>query len=72
MEYVLAGLRGEYACYPMIIWSTLEILKNPLVRPIMALFYHSDGHSNHGENQRNLLGLRENRLVPLTVSAFHL
>ena len=64
-EIVLAGLRG----------NTLESddngqhwkdIKNPISSSIMTSFVHSDGQVIMANQAGTLLGLRENRLVPLT------
>jgi len=72
-EIVLAGLRGNYLCYPMIMVKHWKILKILLVSSIMAFFYSFYGKVNHGESSGNLAWFeRKSTRSHLPVSAFHL
>ncbi|WP_417527967.1 WD40/YVTN/BNR-like repeat-containing protein [Marinomonas shanghaiensis] len=64
-EIVLAGLRGNTLVSEDngLYWKDI---KNPISSSIMASFIHSDGQVIMANQAGTLLGLRENRLVPLT------
>lgn len=64
-EIVLAGLRGNTLVSEDngLHWKDI---KNPISSSIMASFIHSDGQVIMANQAGTLLGLRENRLVPLT------
>ncbi|MGO2512325.1 WD40/YVTN/BNR-like repeat-containing protein [Marinomonas polaris] len=64
-EIVLAGLRGNTLLSDDngLHWKDI---KNPISSSIMASFVHSDGQVIMANQAGTLLGLRENRLVPLT------
>ena len=64
-EIVLAGLRGNTLLSNDNGQDWKEI-KNPISSSIMASFIHSDGQVIMANQAGILLGLRENRLVPLT------
>lgn len=64
-EIVLAGLRGNTLLSDDNGQHWKDI-KNPVSSSIMASFVHSDGQVIMANQAGTLLGLRENRLVPLT------
>ncbi|NLQ18277.1 hypothetical protein HGG82_11690 [Marinomonas sp. M1K-6] len=64
-DIVLAGLRGN-TLLSNDNGQHWKIIKNPIGSSIMASFIHSNGQVVMANQAGTLLGLKENRLVPLT------